>query len=815
MRVLVNRSFGVSSEKEQTLNQIIRQIAKWARMAGWPSAGIALALILTTSFAGHAQELLIDLANRTPYDEITVKDQQGEVEALQLELLDIPGRQAPAIEKSGVMEIRLLGAPDDIYEVFWIDIIKIRLYEDIMLDELNGYIDARRFDDAFDYFLFLDQRYKGLPGVAEVLSRYQFVQGSQWLQDGRHLEALSLLEKVHLTNEGYVHDGGPDTAKTQLNAAAALVLNRYMEGGKTILARKLGQRLIRAHGASTVPAALDTLKKLNQLATEKRDEARRLLDAGELREAQRVVREMIDIYPPVPGGREIAVEAIRRYPLVTVGTVYPSIVNDRSRMDNWAARRTGFLTRRMFMEYEGPGPERGEYLSPYGEVRQGSDRKTLRIRISPEKIASGIQINGYHLSQRLLNLADEHHPMYNAQWAALFDRVEVRDVYDVIIHLRRPHVLPEALLQVFLDPSLDLDDPRANDGPFIKVDDEATSVRYTLNSKNPFTRTAPDPNFIPPSEILEMTYDVSGDAIKALKRGDIDVIDRVSPAQAVRLQNEAGGTIRVVPYALPTIHMLLPNYDKPYMRNELFRRAILYGIMREATLNELILKNHRIPGCQVVSGPFSPGIGLGDPLSYAYNRKVIARPYSPRLAVVLAKLAEQRMKEEAEQKEEEPPPIPELVIGYPAEEDARDACIAIEFQLEQLQIFKVKLIEFEPGQSTDETGECNLVYTKLAMWEPLVDTTRLLSPNGLVSIRDDHVNRTVQWLERSIRWQEVRDRVRQVHRIAHEKVAVIPLWQLREYFVHREGITLGADAPVALYHGIERWQLVPDFGEEE
>ena len=107
-----------------------------------------------------------------------------------------------------------------------------------------------------------------------------------------------------------------------------------------------------------------------------------------------------------------------------------------------------------------------------------------------------------------------------------------------------------------------------------------------------------------------------------------------------------------------------------------------------------------------------------------------------------------------------------------------------------------------------------MVYTKLAMWEPLVDTTRLLSPKGLVHIEDDHVNRSVQWLERSIRWQEVRERVRQVHRIAHEKVAIIPLWQLREYFVHREGITLGADSPVALYHGIQRWQLVPDFGEE-
>ncbi len=779
---------------------------------------IAALLWFSCAVPASGQELLVNLLAREPFDEITVKDRDDNVEALQLELLDVPGRVTPPLQKTGKMEIRLLGAPDDIYEVFWLDIVKIRLYEDIMLDELNDLITALSFDDAFDYFLFLDQRYRGLPGVELVLNRFQFVQGSQWLSDGRHLEALSLLEKVHTADEQYVHDNGPETAKTKLNEAAGLVLDAYMREGKIILARKIAQRLIRTHGVSAVGRALDVLKELNNLAIVKRDEARTLLDAGQLREAQKAVREMIDIYPQVTGGREIAVEAIRRYPLVTVGTVYPSAGDDRSRMDNWAARRTGFLTRRMFMEYEGPGPERGEYQTPYGEVRQGSDRRTLRIRISPKKLVAGQQINGYHLAQRLLNLADPDHPMYNSQWAALFLRVEVRDVYDVIVHFQRPHVLPEALLQVFLDPSLDADDPEAKDGPFVldnKSNNEANTVRYTLNSNSPFTPTIVDPNYIPPSEILEKTFESPGEAVKALKRGDVDVIDRVSPVQALRLQNEIGGTIKVVPYALPTLHMLLPNYDKPYMQNELFRRAILYGIMRQKTLDQLILKNHYVAGCEVVSGPFSPGISLDDPLSYAYNRSVVPRPYSPRLAVVLAKLAEQRMKELAQQKDEEPEPIPEIVIGHPAEDDAREACMAIEYQLEQLAIFQIKLIEFEVGKSVDETGECHLVYTKLAMWEPLVDTTRLLSPNGLVQIQDDHVNRSVQWLERSIRWQEVRERVRQVHRIAHEKVAIIPLWQLREYFAHREGITLGAESPVALYHGIQRWQLVPDFGEEQ
>ncbi|MBT3889945.1 MAG: hypothetical protein HOF72_04920, partial [Planctomycetaceae bacterium] len=167
---------------------------------------IAALLWLSCAAPASAQELLENLLAREPFDEITVKDQDDNVEALQLELLDVPGRVTPALKKTGKMEIRLLGAPDDIYEVFWLDIVKIRLYEDVMIDELNGLITARKFDDAFDYFLFLDQRYRGLPGVDKVLNRFQFVQGSQWLTDGRHLEALSLLEKVHAANEQYVHD---------------------------------------------------------------------------------------------------------------------------------------------------------------------------------------------------------------------------------------------------------------------------------------------------------------------------------------------------------------------------------------------------------------------------------------------------------------------------------------------------------------------------------------------------------------------------------------------------------------------------------
>ena len=78
---------------------------------------IAALLWFSCAVSASAQELLVNLLAREPFDEITVKDRDDNIEALQLELLDVPGRVTPELKKTGKMEIRLLGAPDDIYEV--------------------------------------------------------------------------------------------------------------------------------------------------------------------------------------------------------------------------------------------------------------------------------------------------------------------------------------------------------------------------------------------------------------------------------------------------------------------------------------------------------------------------------------------------------------------------------------------------------------------------------------------------------------------------------------------------------------------------
>ena len=111
------------------------------------------------------------------------------------------------------------------------------------------------------------------------------------------------------------------------------------------------------------------------------------------------------------------------------------------------------------------------------------------------------------------------------------------------------------------------------------------------------------------------------------------VLDRVNPWNLATLR--ADPHLVVQPYALPLIHCLIPNMRRPLTADRNFRRALAYGITRDAILQQM-LGGVDVPGCYVTSGPFPRGIDPGDPMGYAYDDSIDPRPYLPRLAMALA-----------------------------------------------------------------------------------------------------------------------------------------------------------------------------------
>ena len=130
--------------------------------------------------------------------------------------------------------------------------------------------------------------------------------------------------------------------------------------------------------------------------------------------------------------------------------------------------------------------------------------------------------------------------------------------------------------------------------------------------------------------------------MRALIRGEVAVIDRVAPWDLSIIEaggRDLGKQIALEKYALPTVHVLLPNVKRPNMTNRTLRRALLYGINRAGILEQAVLAGKPRPGFAVLSGPFPLGAAADDPIGFGSDRKIKPFPYEPRLALALTALA--------------------------------------------------------------------------------------------------------------------------------------------------------------------------------
>jgi len=290
--------------------------------------------------------------------------------------------------------------------------------------------------------------------------------------------------------------------------------------------------------------------------------------------------------------------------------------------------------------------------------------------------------------------------------------------------------------------------------------------------------------------------------IQALRRGDVDVVDRINLWELEKFR--ALGGVQVKRYAVPLVHCLIPNPKRPLSSRRTFRRALVYGINREAILG-ILVRSEKIPGCQIVSGPFSAGVTTDDPLDYAYDNSIEPRTYEPQLAVVLAQAAFNELVQAAKKKGEKVEAIPETVLAYPATATAKMAVGQIQQHLKVVGI-NVRLKELGPAVPDRIPEDVDLLYAELAMWEPIVDAERLLGEDGIMGEASPYMRQALMRLRQSVDWPTVGQQLRDIHQLAHSEVTIIPLWQLSDYFAHVTGLEGLGDAPVTLYQHVEEWQ---------
>jgi Bacterial extracellular solute-binding proteins, family 5 Middle len=756
-------------------------------------ANLANAQQLNYSREGAPPDLGLGLLQELPHDIIYFTEKSGKGWAKVL-LLDFPGRKPPA-SPSGALKFEVLDLEGKEFAAKWSDIEVIDLWEIRLERETKERIAKGDFTGAYPFLSVLVRDFPSFPNLRELRCDFLFQDAVSRAKKGELAGTLAMLEELRR----YAPEYKPSEVIRALGGVTDRLMQSLVDEGELDLAQQMLARLEKDYQNDRLSSIAKWNAEFLKMAQAKQDEAIAARDAKDYRAARKLARESRYLKPDIPGGIELIKEIDTIYPLVNVGVLQTATAFEPTLMDNWAARRSGRLLYRTLFEIQGAGPEGGEYDFIFGDVEMSADRMHFDLLIASENLEPPLdKIEGHFLADVIAQRAQPSSPIYFSPWAAAVQSIGLAGPKKVSFNLRRPNVLPVCLLQVPVDGSWFGGESLSPTGDYRRDIVEDDMVRYVL-------KAAPETP-MQPREIVEIRCASGADAVGKLLQGEVDVLDQLFPADAVRLKQSK--EIRVANYPLPTIHMLVPCSDHPYLAERTFRRALMYGINREDILTGELLEGLEFQGCRVLSGPFPAGIELNDPLGYAYDNNIKPHSYEPQLAKLLLAMNQNQMKSAAERKKEPHTELTPLRLAFPPDNLSRVACEAIASQWKMLDL-EVKLVELAVGQTFPNKDQdiADIVYVSAAVWEPVIDARRLLGPEGLAGSTDQLVGLGLRRLEEAKNWREVRDRLLDLHFIAHHELPVLPLWQMVDSYAYRRTLVgMGSDI-VSLYQNAGKWRL--------
>lgn len=738
----------------------------------------------------------VPLYEQAPFD-LVILDAANDHAVLKVSLLPFPDRKLPQpLPKTGFLELELFDEPGERYRVSWRNVTEIRLFETLLIGKATQLIRDKRFGEAYDYLDHVSRSYPKAPGLAEAQQLFLFEEAIAALEARKFDRAHANLLNLFQINPEY-----PGLAD-KLTAAADGLIQNYVQTSDYPSARGVVDSLARV--VPQHPVVQRWRAVWLQQAEELRTQIETCLAGGDVRQADRLLRQIGQIWPALSGLAELTRRVQQAYPRVRVGVTLSPVTFDPNSLIDWAARRSGRLLFRSLLEYTAPGGEGGIYQSQIvnWKIEELERRLVFQLRADrPAFHSSGYHYSSYDLAQQLLNGADPQRLEFDPEWAAIVSRVRIASPDTVVVELRHSHLRPEGILRwlpftAWKLTGQETGEPPEN-GPFTLSQQESaaktTVYLRALASGRPSTELA---------EIEEIVFSRGRDAIRALKQGDVDVLDRVNPWELHLLEKEPA--IVTQAYRVPLVHMLIPNLSRVLPANRDFRRALLCATDRQKIFKALV--NYRdLPGCRLISGPLPAGRGFDDPVGYGYDWQIEPRPYQPSLGLALAELAFRQSVQFAKRRGMPVPQQRSLTLVHPPHEIAREACLQIRQQW-RLIGWETTLVEVHPGKDP-LPADCDFVYVEAAMWDPITDLPRSFSLIRKREFFPTQVDSLLRVLGEAVDWPDASNRLATLHRRIYEDTTVLPLWQLTDYYAFRKEIQGLESQRVTLYQNVESWRI--------
>lgn len=723
---------------------------------------------------------LIDLA---PFDIITLKKEEGG-KSVQVNPLDFPNRKVPATPKdSDSIRCVITMFPGRVYEVKWKDVAKVTLWEELILDRAKKNLEEKNYSEAFEYLVYLRDNYPQMVDIVSLHQDFLFQSARNMANEGDLPHTLAALEEL----QKKFPDFRVKEVQNAISSVASKLIEDLIRRDDLGVARAMVMRLDKDY-KGTLPVISKTKERFVEIAQEFRQKAEDFRTKGEFARARQAAVRMLEIEPDVEGGKDFLNQLIKEFPLVRVGVFQTSATPDPAAIADWGSMRIGHLVSSPIFEFRNTGSEGGMYRFAYGNAVQSDDRMELDLSI--QNVGRTGVPSSLIVSESLLDRADVHSPNYFPSWAAVLQSVSVSGPERLRLRLRRPHVLPQAFLR------WELPEPAFQRAYY--------QSKETDGSRTTF-QWAPEaqPVDFQPREIIEIKYDDPTQAVNDLIKGEIEVIDRLFPADARRIG--AFKSLKTEAYALPMVHLLVPRGKNAYLEDREFRRALLYAINREAILKDELLGDSVTPLDRVISGPFPAGASDSDALAYAYNTAIENLPYDPRLAKVLVLIAQANQTTRAQKRKEPAPKLPVLRLGVPNYESTKVAGQAI-VQAWKIAGIESVLVPYDQFPKPEDDS-LDILYLSAAVWEPATDAERLFGIGGPAETGNQYIVQAIGKLNQAQNWREVRAACQDLHSLVASHLPILPLWQISETLAYRSEIVGIAKKPLGLYQDAQKWRI--------
>ncbi len=384
--------------------------------------------------------------------------------------------------------------------------------------------------------------------------------------------------------------------------------------------------------------------------------------------------------------------------------------------------------------------------------------------------------------------------------ASIIENVEIQSPSQFMIHFRRLPLRLEALFQFPVSlvdwRTLNPDIPAgaiatAGRQRFYEHNRNENQVVYRRVRSQPATTKARNVD-----EIVEVRYESWERALQGLLRGEIVGIPHVNFQDLKNLQDDP--RFFVLPYALPSSHLIVFNPNSAQLKDSQLRRALSLALPRNELIEKSITSDFNGRFVRVTATPFPT-------VSYGHNRMLEPTPYDAQRSATLAMTAKKQLGGK----------LHVLRLACPPDADIRKTAASMIEHWKRVGV-TVQLID-DAGDSSD--ADWDMAYRMTRIIEPVTELWPLMTLNSDTRVETltplpDRVRRQLLDLERTNDWTSA---TKLLHRIESElliETRYIPLWEVDEFFVTRRHLI---GLPPRLMHpfqDVERWTLQSWYPQE-